>query len=92
MPTTIKLSVRNGYEIWLDLDKVNGKLIGMRRLYEDFAVEPGQTLMVVYVGGFDMNVCIFGFDDAEIDYPLVVHPLQKSSAKHGYFVSILFCF
>ena len=50
----------------MDLDKVNGKFIGMRRLYEDFAVEPGQTLMFVYVGGFDMNVCIFGFDDAEI--------------------------
>ncbi|KAL1824410.1 hypothetical protein ACET3Z_011188 [Daucus carota] len=84
MPTTIKLSVRNGYEIWLDVDKVNGKLIGMRRFYEDFGVEPGQTLMFVYVGGFDMNVFIFGFDDAEIDYPLIVHPLQKSSAKHVY--------
>ena len=90
MPTTIKLIVRNGYEIWLDLDKVNGKLIGMRRFYEDFGVQAGQTLLFVYVGGFDVNVCIFGFDDAEIDYPLIVHPLQKSSGKHGNYFPFFF--
>lgn len=83
MPLTLKLVIRNGYEIWVDFDKVNNKLIGVGFLFSHFSIRGGQSLVFEHYGGFDMNVSIFGVDCSEIEYPAIVHHLQTRKPKHG---------
>ncbi|XP_074338985.1 B3 domain-containing protein Os08g0324300-like [Apium graveolens] len=77
IPATLKIIVRNGYEIWVDFDKVNEKFKGFREFYHDFGIISGNTLLFEYVGNFDMKVVIVDMYGSEIQYPHRVHELQK---------------
>ncbi|KAK1373092.1 hypothetical protein POM88_029285 [Heracleum sosnowskyi] len=68
IPLTVKLSMRNGYEMWLDFDKKKEKFIGLYFLYSYFCLKGGQSLFFEYAGGFVFKVSIFGFDGSEIEY------------------------
>ena len=85
MPCTVKLSLVNGYEIWLDFDKNKEVLSGVKVFLEDFGVVEGQTLVFLYVGGFDFHVQILGLDGSEIEYPSIHQQSQTSAPKLGEF-------
>ncbi|KAK1375385.1 hypothetical protein POM88_031578 [Heracleum sosnowskyi] len=81
IPLTVKRSMRNGYEMWLDFDKKKEKFIGLHFLYSYFCLKGGQSLFFEYAGGFVFKVSIFGFDGSEIEYPKVVHHLQTAKPR-----------
>lgn len=85
IPLTVKVLVRNGYELWLDFDKKNGKFKGMLDLLSHFSIEEGQSIVFEYAGGFNFNVTILSVDSAEIEYPMILHHLQNRRPKQGTF-------
>lgn len=83
IPATVKLNVRNGYEIWLDFDKHKGTFIGLDLFLAHFSVVEGQSLLFDYHGGFDFIVSIMDVDGSETVYPAIIHHLQRTSLRDG---------
>ncbi|KAK1387362.1 hypothetical protein POM88_015540 [Heracleum sosnowskyi] len=82
IPLTVKLIIRNGYEIWVDFDKENERFIGLGYLFSHFSLIGGQALVFEYIGGFNFKVSIFGLDGSEIEYPNIVHHLQTCRPRN----------
>ncbi|KAK1399501.1 hypothetical protein POM88_009364 [Heracleum sosnowskyi] len=83
IPLTVKMIVRNGYEIWVDFDKKNERFIGLGYFFSHFSLVGGQSLVFEYIGGFNFKVSIFGLDGSEIEYPNIVHHLQSCRPRNG---------
>lgn len=90
IPATVKVVVRTGYCIWVDFDKVNEQFIGLRAFYKDFSIQGGHTLLFEFCGDFEFKVCIVDLYGSEIEYPVIVHHLQKCEPRNGmYFLQFL---
>lgn len=83
IPKIVKLTVRTGYAIWLDFDKVKEFFVGMRLFFENFSITRGQTLVFEHCGGFEIKVCICDLYGSEIQYPNIVHNFQSCRPCHG---------
>ncbi|KAL8108432.1 hypothetical protein AgCh_024768 [Apium graveolens] len=82
IPSTVRVLVRNGYELWVDFDRVSEKFRGLGDFFHDFGMKSGNTLVFQYGGDFDMKVCILDIYDSEIQYPPVVHNLQTCAPSN----------
>ena len=83
MQESFLLKFRNGYELPVDLSADDWTLYGLSKLYEDFGLNGGEFLVFEYNGKNDFNVYVIGSDLIEIEYPNVVHYLQKNRPRVG---------
>lgn len=77
------LKFRNGYEIPVNLNDDDWTIYGVSNLYEDFGLNGGEMLVFEFNGKSDFNVYVIGSDLTEIQYPNIVHHMQKNRPKLG---------
>ena len=77
------LTMKNGHRMYVVYDRVNRKLSGMRKLFNDFGLIGGEILIFQYVDGSNFNVYIIGSDCSEIDYAPFEKVVETSSEFFG---------
>ncbi|KAF1001429.1 hypothetical protein AG4045_028131 [Apium graveolens] len=82
IPSTVRVLVCNGYELWVDFDKVSEKFRGLGDFFHEFGMKSGNTLIFQYGGDFDVKVCILDIYGSEIQYPPMVHNLQTCAPSN----------
>ncbi|XP_074364412.1 uncharacterized protein LOC141705289 [Apium graveolens] len=82
IPSTVRVLVCNGYELWVDFDKVSEKFRGLGDFFHEFGMKSGNTLVFQYGGDFDVKVCILDIYGSEIQYPPMVHNLQTCAPSN----------
>lgn len=65
----MKLVLRNGYSVWLDFNRRQESLEGIRSFFQFLNIVGGETLVFEHRGGFEFKVVIFDKHGAEIFYP-----------------------
>ena len=86
MTPTLLFIFRNGYEIRVKFDAEEGTFYGVSDMYDDFELEGGEMLLFEYNGISGLNVHVIGQDLTEIEYPNVVHHMQKIEPRVGKFL------
>lgn len=85
----ISLKFRNGYSIEVSFNKYWGKVVGVKKLYEDFGLEGGELLVFEYSGDGNFNIYIIGKDCCEVDYPTVVRSMPNTQLRKGNFFLLI---
>lgn len=71
------LKFRNGYELPVVLNAEHSTVCGLSTLYDDFELRGGEMLVFEFDGVSGFNVHVIGNDNLEIEYPNLVHHMQR---------------
>ena len=77
------MKFRNGYELPVYFSDDQWTISGVSNLYEDFGLNGGEMLLFEFNGKSDFNVYVIGSNLTEIEYPNIVHYLQKNRPRVG---------
>ena len=83
-PNSVKLFFRNGFNLWVGYDNFEGVFTGVEKIYQEFGLKKGDTLLFEYVSMYNFRVFIIGAHFSEIQYPLV----NSGPSREGIFCCI----
>lgn len=72
-PTAVQLFFRNGFNLWVGYDNVDGVFKGVGKIYREFGLKKAQTLLFEYVSMYNFKLFIISADLNEINYPVNPH-------------------
>ncbi|KAL1833458.1 hypothetical protein ACET3Z_003109 [Daucus carota] len=81
-PNSVKLFFRNGFNLWVGYDNFEGVFTGVEKIYQEFGLKKGDTLLFEYVSMYNFRVFIIGAHFSEIQYPLVNSGPSREDVKH----------
>uniref|UniRef100_A0A162A3Z5 Uncharacterized protein n=1 Tax=Daucus carota subsp. sativus TaxID=79200 RepID=A0A162A3Z5_DAUCS len=75
------LKFRNGYEKTVVFNEETGTFYGLFSIFYDFNLEGGEMLLFEFNGSRDFNDLLIGLVLREIEYPNIVHYMQKKRPR-----------